>query len=552
MRRVRPPGKQPYFALAGGLLVAFSLPPWGFWPLAILGIMMFESALGDSPSRAERFRYGWLFGAGWLYPGMVWMWFLTAPGYLLGAALFAALHGAAAMIAPTGKWRVIGRPLAHTLAEALRFSFPFGGVPLASLAISQSIGPFVGVVRIGGPVLLTWLTFQVGFALAGPSPGVPQFAKRRRPEVRGAPHGMVALLAVVAVIVLAAFAPSGDNTGRTLRIAVVQGGGPQGTHAVDVVRCDDDGVIDSAGAESSTASGTRCVTLRQLAATRTLLASDEIDVVVWPENVIDVVEFASSAEFTEVAAEAKRLGAAFLVGVTEETPDDRFTNAQVAVTPDGDYTGRYEKVRRVPFGEFMPMRGLLEALGAPTNLVPRDAVAGTGPAYLEIPNAQGQGDGAAPTRIAVVISWEVFFGGRARDGVGHGGGLLINPTNGSSYTWTVLQSQQVASSRLRAIETGRWVAQVAPTGFSAFVSPDGDVIDRTSISEQAVVIHDVQLRTGNTWYVSIGDKPWIAIAAALFAISLGRSGWRPRRSRRPPPPPPTTPTPPLTPDLAAV
>ena len=73
-------------------------------------------------------------------------------------------------------------------------------------------------------------------------------------------------------------------------------------------------------------------------------------------------------------------------------------------------------------------------------------------------------DGA---RLAVVISWEVFFGGRARDGVKHGGQVLLNPTNGASYTGTIVQTQQVASSRLRAIETGRWVVQAAPTGLLA-------------------------------------------------------------------------------------
>src|SRR4029078_7205915 len=109
------------------------------------------------------------------------------------------------------------------------------------------------------------------------------------------------------------------------------------------------------------------------------------------------------------------------------------------------------------------------------------------------------------TRVAVVISWEVFFGGRVRDGVEHGGEWVINPTNGSSYTWTVLQTQQVASSRLRAIETGRCVAQAAPTGFSAFISPDGDVYDRTSVSEQAVLSRTLALRPGKTSYVTPGD-----------------------------------------------
>jgi apolipoprotein N-acyltransferase len=129
----------------------------------------------------------------------------------------------------------------------------------------------------------------------------------------------------------------------------------------------------------------------------------------------------------------------------------------------------------------------------------------------------------------------VFFGGRARDGVGHGGQLVLNPTNGASYEGTILQSQQVASSRLRARETGRWVVQVAPTGFSAFVAPDGTVVERTGQREQAVRVHEVELRTGSTPYVRFGDRPVVAAAVAALAAAW----WLTRRPAKAAPRPPT-------------
>ena len=209
--------------------------------------------------------------------------------------------------------------------------------------------------------------------------------------------------------------------------------------------------------------------------------------------------------------------------MTEDSADGaHFLNAQVIVTPDGEVISRYDKVRRVPFGEFMPWRGFLEAIGAPTDLVPRDAVAGTGPAVLELPDG---------TRLATVISWEVFFGGRVNEGVEAGGELVINPTNGSSYTWTVLQSQQVAASQSRAIEQHRWVVQVSPTGFSAFISPDGDVYQRTGVSEQRVLIRTIDLYSGRTWYSYIGNLPVVALMAVLLALSLWRSGAFNRKER---------------------
>jgi len=200
------------------------------------------------------------------------------------------------------------------------------------------------------------------------------------------------------------------------------------------------------------------------------------------------------------------------VGVTEDIADQpgRITNAQVVVTPDGEVVSRYDKVRRVPFGEYVPLKGLLEAVGAPVDQVPTNAVAGTGPAVIDLPTGE---------RLGVVISWEVFFGGRARDGVVHGADLVTNPTNGASYTGTILQTQQVASSRLRALETGRWVVQCAPTGFSAIVDADGDLLQRTKVSEQKVLYADVSLRTGRTWYSRLGDRPFIAVLLAAFAAS---------------------------------
>jgi apolipoprotein N-acyltransferase len=477
--------------ITGGLLVAAALPPWGFWPLAIMGVAVFETALGKADGRAQRARWGWLFAAAWLFPGMCWMWFLTAPGYLVATAMFAGFHAVAAIAAPTGPWRVVGRPAAHTLAEALRFCFPFGGVPLASLAIGQAGGPFLGIARVGGALLLTWFVFQIGFALAGPSPFVPAMARRRGVNPKGEWHGIVMFALALGVWAVSGLAqPDTPADAATLKVAAVQGGGPQGTHAIHT----DPTIVFN----------------RHLEATRTIPAGS-VDLVVWPENVIDVVAFDGSPELAAVAAEAKRIGAPFAVGVTEDDVDPaHFVNAQVVVTPDGRVTSRYEKVRRVPFGEYMPLRGLLHAIGAPTDLVPRDAVAGTGPAVLELPDG---------TRMAVAISWEIFFGGRVNDGVSHGGEFVINPTNGSSYTWTVLQSQQVASSRLRAVEQNRWVVQAAPTGFSAIINNDGDVLQRTGISEQEVLTGTIVRGGGTTWYGSTGNIPWVVLMALLLAAA---------------------------------
>jgi apolipoprotein N-acyltransferase len=511
-------------ALVGGLLVAASLPPWGWWPLAVVGIAVFETSVirldrSGVMTRRSFFVAGWLFGVGWLAPGLAWMWFLTAPGYVIAVALFASLHGAAAALAPRGGLGsgsgdglggglgVVARPAAHTLAEAIRMVMPFGGVPLATLGISQVAGPLGVLARLGGVLLITWATLQVGIALARvfaaarpatarPAAAQPANDTARMPTLVAAATAIV----VLALTGLAYVAPDGSDTGDEMTIAAVQGGGPQGTRAINTP---DQVVID-----------------RHIEATRTIPddagRTGDVDLVLWPENVIDVdgIPFEGSPAHQQVIDEAARIGAPFSVGVTEDAGPGRFTNAQVVVTPEGDIVSRYDKVRRVPFGEYMPFRDVLASLGAPVDQVPNDAVAGTGPALLTAPTAA-----LGAVDMGVVISWEVFFGGRAREGVEAGGALVTNPTNGSSYTWTILQTQQVASSRLRALETGRWVVQVAPTGLSAFVSPTGEVFDRTAVSEQAVITRTIELRDGATWYVRIGDHPVVVLLVLTLIAS---------------------------------
>ena len=214
---------------------------------------------------------------------------------------------------------------------------------------------------------------------------------------------------------------------------------------------------------------------------------------------------------------AQELDAPMIVGTVEGAGPDRFRNSAVLVDADGDITGRYDKVHRVPFGEYVPFRSLLEKVAADA-LPDRDALIGELPGHLDVPGPVG--------RVAVPISWEIFFPDRTREGVEDGARLVLNPTNGASFSGTIVQSQQVASSRLRAIETGRWVAQVAPTGFTAVIDDHGRVLERTAIGERRVIQREVTLREGLTIYTRVGNVPALIAASLLIA-----AGWLVERRR---------------------
>ncbi|HEX2575502.1 MAG TPA: apolipoprotein N-acyltransferase [Aquihabitans sp.] len=473
-------------AVAAGVALAGSLPPWGWWPLAFVGLALLDRLLADVPWRSRLAR-GTVLGLALFGPTVIWITQLTAPGYVVAVAVFAALTGASCALVPPGAGRRTALVGAWALAESLRMAWPFGGAPLSLLAVGQVGGPLAGIARTGGVLAITLATVAIGVALSA------AVARRWRPAAVGAAGAVVLLL-------LAAVAPQGRDTGRTVDVALVQGGGEQGTRAID--------------------SDSRVVFERHVDAT-----VDEVppgmDLVLWPENVVDTDgEVQDAREGRELQQLARQLDASLLVGTIEGISDTRFRNSQQVLDAEGDWGDRYVKVQRVPFGEWVPFRSFIERF-APDTLARRDATVSRQSGLLRTD--------AGP--LATVISWEVFFGHRARSAVRAGGELLYNPTNGSTYTGTFVQTQQVASSRLRAIETGRWEVQVAPTGFSAFVAPDGRVHQRTGTSERAVrVRRDVPLRTGETWYVRWGDLP-----ARVAAVALLAGGWaldrRGRRSR---------------------
>ncbi len=476
-------------ALAG-LCLAAALPPWGWWPLAFVGIALADRLLADQPWRV-RFRRMWLVAACWLYPATLWMLDLTPPGYVVAQAVAAAMFGAAAAAVPArGTPRRLGLVGAITLAELVRWSWPFGGVPLATLAMTQVASPLAPTVRTFGALLLVALVVVGGVALAA----LAQRAWRT-----------VAVCGAVLALALgfAAVAPRGHVV-RTIDVAVVQGGGMQRTRA---------------NPESN-----RLVFERHVATTRTI--DRAVDLVVWPENVVNPrapyldeppdPRYLDAAEASATLADlARTLRTTLVPGWFYAVDDTATVNFSEVVTPDGTAPSRYDKVRTVPFGEFVPLRGLIEGLGV-TGLPPRDARPGTEPAVLDTPVG----------RVGVSISWEIFFDHRSRDAIGNGGQLLLNPTNGASYWLTMVQTQQVASSRLRALETGRWVLQAAPTGFSAVIEPDGTVRQRTAISEQRVLYDTVEMREGLTIATRVGAWPMLLISLALIAAAhaLDRRG----------------------------
>jgi apolipoprotein N-acyltransferase len=467
--------------MAGGAF-ALSLPPLAIWPLGPLGIALLARALAGRPGR-QRLALGAVAGLVHFGAGLWWALAFSGPGYILLVVLEASFFAIAALATPGDRIGGLGLTGALVLAEAARARWPFGGLPLAGLALGQVGGPLFRLAPAAGPLGVMFLVAMTGVGVAGVT------------SQRGRKTGVTVLIAAAALIGLAPLLATGETVG-SVNVAAVQGGGPRGVRAVNA--------------------DTAAVLVRHLAATEEVRRP--VDLVLWPEGVVDLSgPLNESPTDQELAGLAQRLQATLVVGVVEDVSDARFRNAAVAYGPAGDAMDRYEKVHRVPFGEYVPARELIGRI-ADLSDVPRDAIPGRGPGLLRTPAG----------RLGAMISYEVFFPERARASVQAGAEILLVPTNASSYRTRQVPAQELAAAQLRARETGRALVQAAPTGYSAMVAPSGRVLTRGPLGRPAVVQRPLELRRGLTLYARTGDPPVLALAAAALAYSWAR-GSRGRR-----------------------
>jgi len=420
-------------------------------------------------------------GVGFLGPGLAWLTEFHVIGFVAAVVLEAGLFALAAAATPPGRWQLLGLPAALVLVDALRGAWPFGGVPVATLAQTQIGGPLAEAARLGGSPLLGALAALAGVALAALS--------RRQLRRSAAVAAFVA-----AVVALGAASPQGRAV-APLEVAVVQVGGERGRRAVEG------------------ASGPGLATL--VATTRRQAGAAEL--VLWPEDGVRVSgDVRGAPQAREVGALARDLGTTIVSGVSESRGPVRH-NLAVAWGPDGALLDRYRKQKVVPFGETVPWRSLVERL-ADTSAVPRDVVPGRGPGLLATP----AGD------LGVVISFEVFFPGRVRAALLAGAEVVLVPTNASSYPTTQMPALELGAARLRALETGRSVVQAAPTGFSAVVAADGTVRRQSDLGNAAVLTAVIERRSGWTLYTRLGDTPLLAAAGAALVLGWLLSAGVPR------------------------
>jgi len=495
-----------------GVALALSLPPWGWWPLAFAGAGLLYWRLGGMGVWTRLFA-GWVAGLGCFVPGLFWARTFNWYGAAVLMVVEALSMAVAAAAVPPARGRIPVFAGAFTLLEAVRMTWPFGGLPIGGVFLGQAGGPLLGTARLGGPLLLTALVWLGGAGLgelvprlwaatgsrrwgAGAAGATVTFRDGLRTALvtPAAAVAGIAVAAVVAIGVVGALAPDGGPPVRHLRVAAVQGGGRRGFSQAEV--------------------SPATVYTAQVAATFLVGRHDggrPPQLVLWPEDVISLGgPLAGTPQAAAVVGLARQLHATVVAGVTETVSATAFRNLVVAWGPTGRVVGTYEKVHRVPFGEYVPYRGFFSHF-ADLSAVPLDAVPGHGTGLLRTP--------AGP--LGVMVSYEVFYANRGRSAVRAGARLLVVPTNTSSYATSQVPSQEVAADRVQAVEEGRDLVQAAPTGFSTVVDHQGTVLQRTDLGRRQVLVATVALRSGHTVYERLGDLPMLLLAALGVAAGWG-------------------------------
>jgi apolipoprotein N-acyltransferase len=190
--------------------------------------------------------------------------------------------------------------------------------------------------------------------------------------------------------------------------------------------------------------------------------------------------------------------------------------------PEGRLALRYHKIRLVPFGEYVPVQSVLTLGGRfSAKLVQEVGEFTPGQDF-----AIGQVDGHP---IAAFICYEAIFPDLVREFAARGAQLLVNITNDGWYGRTSAPYQHFAMAKFRAVENERYLVRAANTGITAVVDAHGRVLEQTGLFERGMLVRDVPLLTGSTFYSRHGDLfAWscLAVAAALTAAGVRRKSRR--------------------------
>ena len=461
-------------SVVGGLAFNAAFPDQNWWPLAFVALALLWLVLARARAWGG-FLYGWLFGTAFMLPHVWWAHESVGavPWVALSVAsgLFYGLFGAGWVhVARSGMLRERSFLVAPSFAlvwagmETLRSIVPFGGFPWGRIAFSQLDSPIANYAWVGGAALTSFLAALVGAFLGL---FVAALSKRRLLI------SLVTPLAAIAVIAGGVFIPlDGQATTGTLRVATIQGNVP------------------NAGLDAFARA--REVTNNHRDGTEALMKTNPgpIDLLLWPENSSDYDPRTDEESARLLTESAQMAGAPLLLGANDYSPEGGRYNTSLLWSQQGTILDTYAKQQPAPFAEYVPMRDFARKFSPAVDLVTSDVLPGDEPAVvsLAVPDLNRS------VLLGTIICFEVAYDPIVTDSVAKGAEVLLIQTNNANFGLTAESTQQLAMSRLRAIETGRATIQASTVGVSGVIDARGRVLQETGLFTAEQMYAELPLR----------------------------------------------------------
>jgi apolipoprotein N-acyltransferase len=229
--------------------------------------------------------------------------------------------------------------------------------------------------------------------------------------------------------------------------------------------------------------------------------------VIWPESPMNFT-YASEKTFQELVQKfSLENGTSLLFNSLEPAPGDGSYNSAILINGDAPIT-QYDKIRLMPFGEYVPLPQWLPGASLITGLV-GEFTPGNKYTLMSVGNY----------RLGVFICIESAYPWITREMTSRGANLLINISNDGYLGPTAVMRQHLANTVFRAVENGRPLMRVTNTGLTARIGPQGKIEDVTGSFQTDVRVWTYWPSQANTTYTKYGDW-FVQFCAAITGILL--------------------------------
>ncbi|MEU2161287.1 apolipoprotein N-acyltransferase [Streptomyces sp. NPDC019208] len=491
---------RPAAAALSGVMLFLSFPPRPLWWLALPAFALLGRTLYGRRPRAA-FGLGYLAGLGFLLPLLVWTGeeVGAVPWLALAAveALFVAAAGVGiAAVSRLPLWPVWAAAV-WVLGEGVRARVPFGGFPWGKIAFGQADGVFLPLAAVGGTPVLGFAVALCGFGLYETARRV--LNHRRTGRLPRGPLAAAALTVLVPVTAALAALPLVDDSAEegTATVAAIQGNVPRLGLDFNAQRR---AVLDNHANRTE-----------QLARDVAAGKVPKPDFVLWPENSSDLDPYRNSDARLVIDRAVGAIGAPTVIGAVLTPDTGPLRNTLITWDPDKGPVATYDKRHVQPFGEYIPMRPFVRLFSSDVDRVRRDFGPGDKVGVFDL----------AGTKVGLATCYEAAFDWAVRDTVTHGGRLISVPSNNATFGRSEMTYQQLAMSRVRAVEHSRAVVVPVTSGVSAIIRPDGTIVQQSRMFTPDALVAEVPLRSSLTPATRLGTLP----EGVLAALALGALGW---------------------------